>query len=1037
MSTDTPQDDAFDVSWSKPASGQEQPVTAPRITGYRIESPLGEGGMGTVWKAVQLDTGRHVALKMLKSGTLASSRAQQLFEEEIRNAAKLTHESIARIYHSGLLEGKYWYAMELVEGDHLDQYVAKQQLGERQILTLLCAVADAVEYAHLKGMIHRDLKPSNILIDQQGKPRVVDFGLAKMLSSQGEPSLSVVAELAGTPAYMSPEQASGDVGQLDTRSDVYSLGVILFRLLTSQHPHNLAGPRDEVLHRIAAEEVRRPRDINPHISVDLERLLLKTLQHDPDDRYVTAGELAKDVRNYLAGEPLIAGPNTRAYVLKKRLWKHKLLVAITTVVLGAFAGMALTSYLRVRHERDRALVAEGIASGQRVIAEQARQQADTRAEQLERALYFSRITLSRDAYSKNDLGHMRELLPLCPTELRSWEWRYLDFLANRTEREIATAQEGVSSVAFSPSGELIATAAWDGTIKLWNAATGTFVAQLPTDEQSLTYSVAFSPDGKCLVSAHFNDVVLWDISSRARIRTFDGHNSIVHRVRFSADGKSIASVAGVGMKGMVDNTLRLWDVATGKQRLVLNPDDSEALDCACSPDNARIVSAGREGIAIWNTATGKRVRILDKTNARAAHVEYSPDGKRIASSSGKAITVWDATTGKSVANLSGHDSDVTTLAFSPDGQRLASASDDRTLCIWEVTTGSRTARVPAHAGSVQGVAFDPRGKAIASVGGDNLLMLWRTDIADDRLELMAFPPGGAVASVAFSPDGDSLACAGSSTSISLWRLPSGKPTESLHGQQGGETGAVTWSNDGTRVAHGSGTEIVIADDTLNHRVFGLEAAYPANVPQTMKTLSLRADGRLLLSLDVSHALRLWDLVARKEVKTLEVLDTQFTSAAYAPRSNLIATGTRSWISIWEDTKAQPIVDIEDTATQEDVEFVAFSPDENLVAAASGKTIALWAWRTKQKLRSFSGHADRINAVAFSPDGTRLVSASDDHTVRLWDTETGAEALVLGGRDSEVLTVTFSRDGQKIASGDASGKVIVWQIAQHGGTRQAP
>jgi hypothetical protein len=350
------------LSGPGPREGGQETEAPPQIKGYRITGPLGEGGMGTVWRAVQVNTRREVALKIVGRGFLSSEKALARFEREVELTARLQHPNIARIYESGQSNGTHYYAMELIEGVPLDEYVTKQGLAQRQILELMGTVCEAVQHAHERGIIHRDLKPSNVLVTADGQPHVLDFGLAKgLLEGDSVLTLSSQGEPAGTPAYMSPEQAAGRSEEVDTRTDVYSLGVVLYRLLTGQSPHDLSGTHYEVLRRIAENEVKRPREVTKDLDPEIEALLLTALAHDPKERYPYAGGLAQDIENYLTGEPLIARPATTMYFLRKRISKYRGRVVLALLVLSVVIGMAVFAYIRIARERNRAVSAEALA----------------------------------------------------------------------------------------------------------------------------------------------------------------------------------------------------------------------------------------------------------------------------------------------------------------------------------------------------------------------------------------------------------------------------------------------------------------------------------------------------------------------------------------------------------------------------------------------------------------------------------------------------------------------------------------------------
>jgi hypothetical protein len=343
---------------SSPDSGAS--LVLPRIEGYHITQWIGAGAMGTVWAAVQLGTQRTVALKLLNSAMFASEEARACFHREVELSARLEHPNVARVYDSGLDEDRYYYAMELLPGWRLDEYVRAKNFSQREILEMMRVICQAVQYAHQRGVIHRDLKPSNILITEDGQPHVVDFGLAKpshvvsVVVGAGLDDGTNNGQVAGTPAFMSPEQAAGDGDGVDTRTDVYSLGVILFNLLTREWPHDLSGSYEQILERRQSQEARRARSVTKKVSRELDTLIAKALAREPEDRYASAGELAKDIGHYLAGEPLTARKATVFYVLSKRLHKYRLPASLAAGALLGFGIVAVLAYVQIGRERDKA-----------------------------------------------------------------------------------------------------------------------------------------------------------------------------------------------------------------------------------------------------------------------------------------------------------------------------------------------------------------------------------------------------------------------------------------------------------------------------------------------------------------------------------------------------------------------------------------------------------------------------------------------------------------------------------------------------------
>jgi predicted Ser/Thr protein kinase len=482
---------------SRSDSGATTPVVplGPSIEGYALKEELHRGGQGIVYRAIQLGTKRQVALKVMLEGPFASETTRRRFEREIELAASLRHPNIVTILDSGLSQDRYFFAMEYIDGVRLDRYVAQQRPSLTDVLRLFEKVCLAVNYAHQRGVIHRDLKPPNILVDADGEPRILDFGLAKPVhavaaSESTVRMLSTSGQLLGTIAYMSPEQAAGSL-DVDVRSDVYSLGVIFYEALTGHPPYNVTGPLAEVLARISQDDPISPRGLgcqsSAAVTIDDETatILLKALAKEPFRRYQTAGELARDWRRRLLGEPIEAKRASGWYMLKKSVRRYRWQATAASAGLTALLVFLVSLAVLLGREREARRRADRQAEETRVAVrrqEEALVQARERTaeamlaqQNLRRALVRQHIQRGDLALGRGDLHEARDsywqAFEVAPGPATMWALRR--YYVQTSEDRALPLNLGVPGLGqLSPDGALAAVCPTADTIAVREVQSG-------------------------------------------------------------------------------------------------------------------------------------------------------------------------------------------------------------------------------------------------------------------------------------------------------------------------------------------------------------------------------------------------------------------------------------------------------------------------------------------------------------------------------------------------------------------------------------
>jgi WD40 repeat protein/tRNA A-37 threonylcarbamoyl transferase component Bud32 len=986
---------------------------------FELLEQVGLGAFGAVWRARDTELDRLVAVKIPHAGHLASEAEAQRFYREARSAARLRHPGIVTVYDVGRYENLPYLVADFIEGVTLADLLSARRLDFPEAAALLAEVAEATDYAHSMGVVHRDIKPSNIIVDRTsihrgagqgtaatpGRPMLMDFGIARQ--DGAEATMTQEGDVLGTPAYMSPEQAAGHSHSVDGRSDVYSLGVVLYVLLTGAPPFR--GTIRMLIDQVLREEPRPPRRLNDQVPRDLETVCLKAMAKDPGSRYATARELAEDLRRFLVGRPVRARPVPfweRGWRWSRRHPAQALLAVASGVAALALVGAAVGASFNAELTRlNRQLEATNRTLQQTNSALAAsHMEEETQRRRAEQNLFYRNMLLAGRELQENHIGRALDLLDQTPAEFRGWEWNYLRRQCHVPLENFAAPGPEVYGVAVSGDGRLVAACTrWSGRVRVCDLSTGRpKLPDLVAPEQCV--SVAIRPDGTQLAAGglpgadiHDQIVRVWDLGTGRVLHELRGHSNSVQDVTYSRDGRTIASAS-------LDGTVRLWDAGTGRPLQVLSGPCGAYVGVALSPDGQRVYgSAGSFDISrvppppyeitLWDAQTRVRLKGFAHDSPLVG-VAVSHDESRLAAACMRGtILLWDLKhdqDGRNPRLLRGHTINANRVSFNADGTRLASCSDDGSIRIWDVILGEELFTLRGHRATVQSVTFHPDGNRVVSASSDGTVGLW--DARTDPESRAWTGHSEVVEGLAYSPDGSRLASVSSDRQLRFWDPASGRAI--------GEPVAI--GEKGNALAfHPDGHQIAIACGDWS-------------VLDTLGVIDIRdvADGRLLRRMK-GHRRIAWGV-------------------AYHPHGDWLASAggeahIPGEIILWNPNTGDRIASLPEVP--EGLRTLACHPDGSaLVTGSLSGTIRLWDVGRREMSWARRHHQGFVESVSFSPSGASILSAGDDGRLKLLNTRDGTESLVLPAFTHAIDCAIASPDGRRIATASADGRVQVWDAS---------
>jgi WD40 repeat protein/serine/threonine protein kinase len=1042
--------------------------TGDSIGRYKLLEQIGEGGCGVVYMAEQQEpVRRRVALKVIKLG-MDTKQVVARFEAERQALALMEHPNIAKVLDAGATaSGRPFFVMELVRGRKISEFCDEKKLSTDERLKLFVTVCHAVQHAHQKGIIHRDLKPSNILvttIDGAPVPKVIDFGIAKATSNQpltDKTLFTAFEQFIGTPAYMSPEQAEMSGVDIDTRTDIYSLGVLLYELLTSRTPFEqkelLAAGLDAMRRTIREEEPACPsnclstmaadaltttaqqRQTEPPKLLDLVRgdldwIVMKCLEKDRARRYDTANGLAMDIKRHLENEFVLARPPSAAYRLKKLVLRNKLAFAAgASVFLALIVGLGVTNWALLREQRARRETELRRQEAETARADEKQQRVRAEAEELNarRSAYASDMNLVQQAYAANNLGRAREVLERNrpkpgQIDLRGWEWRYL---WNRCQGDalFTLGRQNTRLITFIGAGELVALRNTEGGVELWELEKHALVTRLPAAGWDRALDASY--DGQWLAYGNIAGngqpiIELWSIGTK-EVVTRLASNGQAMSLAFDPSGRRLAVYGD-------DRSVSLWDLESkkiAKRFAAAGPDGLFKGVVRFSPSGNWLAIGETDGHVHLVDAGTCEVRISFRAASEGiTALAFSPDGMLLASGSGyanSAVQLWKIPSGDSEGSLAEHTGWISALAFTPQGKALVSASADQTIRVWNVGDRKQIFLLRGHLDEVHTLALSRDGAKLVSGSRDGEVCVWDPNRkASDKASLVA---SASVSQARFLPNSQSFVCVNQNGSVSLWASLEAKEIEKL---------AKLGSNNFSCAIAADGKFMAVGDRSGQLKIWdfkaGKEVSHVKGHDAPVAALALIDDGKVLLSVDRplsgdrGSVIKRWQVDSWRQLAQWQV-EPGVTAMTVSPDERILVSVLMNGMTkLWNSADGHELGAF--TAGPGLTSAVAFLPDGKLLATSSENGfVKLWDSITLKERAVLKGHLLGVHALGISPDGRRLASGSNaSEAVKLWDLSSGRELLNLSGEGELFHQTTFSPDHRLLLSVPSRGKLHLWR-----------
>jgi WD40 repeat protein len=983
-----------------------QPGTAP-VPGYELLREVGRGHTGVVYEARQLLHGRLVALKRINDDTLGGAHDLTAFAAAGRAAARLQHPNIIPLWEAGDAAGEPYLASEFVAGETLRQRIDRAPLAAREAARVVEVLARAVHYAHEKEVMHGHLSPANVIVAADGTSRVADFGLAVFLRGGGPGH-----PFPGDPAYAAPEQAGDTLVTLNPAVDVYGLGATLYALLTGRPPL-VADSCEETLRLVRSSPPVPPGRLHPGLPVDLEAICLKCLSKRPGGRYLTALDLAEDLRRFQEGRRVQAWPV--AVVRGAGRWCRQNPAAVAALlVLGLLAALAGYGQRQAWRDRDR-------AEEQRRLVEEREQQALHRGGQ-EAETKASALRQAQQAEMDRKAAVLQrdEMKTSLAEQTKGRQEAVRGFQAEARARADADDRARIAEEAGRQATTRRAEVARD--LVGMHVAAGTRLVE----EGDLAGSLPWFTEALRLAQAeHLPEevhrlrlaVVLGQCSRPLQVWH---HDKTLHAVRFTPDGRRVLTAGAEG-------ALVLWDTRTGK------PGDAllhgvAVREAVLSPDGKRALTADAEGgVHLWDLDTGKELIQPLAHAGPVVGIAFRPDGRQVLTVSHRSAQepnevdarLWDAATGEPSEMTLGSQLAPHPAEFSPDGKHVLTVCQDRCARVWDSAGGNQVGVSMEHGAAVRRATYSPDGRYVVTASADGTARLW--DAATGKPATRPLRHGAPVLDASFGPGGRYVLTTGEDRVVRVWETATGEPVgRGLEHDEPLTRAAI--SPDGRHVLSADEGGVVRVWDAAT----GAPVVAPLKHGAGVRSAAFDPSGRLVITSD-GRVVRLWDLTAAEPPASSA---GAARGLVFSPDGSRAARVTGRMARIQDGKTGKPAGP--PLEHPHDVASVAFNADGKRLATVcdegEGSEVRVWDLESGKAVGRVLDHVRPVTQASFSPDGRRLLTVCQDKKVRVWDAGTGEAVGEPLDHNQELVQALFSPDGDKVLSIDALGTVRVWEAA---------